>query len=298
MIKPRLKSLFGTVGDLARATTFPEDKADSKKRFVLIYLVRLFFLVGRRLWMDNCPRHAAALAYQTVLSIVPLLAVAVSVTTLFQLVEYQEHLEKFAEGNLMPDAAGAVGQYVIDAANSVRVKTLGIFGGATLLLLSVTLLFSVERTTNEIFRCANLRPIWARLAMASVLLAVAPLAFGLSLYYTGKLVVFPHFFSTVKPLVFSVATLLLAYWLIPRRPISFRYALISAVVAGVLLEALKIGFAFYVKYLGVTLSYLYGTFAILPLAMIWIYLMWLIYLFGAELNAALHEVKRRDLFEP
>ena len=40
------------------------------------------------------------------------------------------------------------------------------------------------------------------------------------------------------------------------------------------------------------------TFAILPLAMIWIYLMWLIYLFGAELNAALHEVKRRDLFGP
>jgi membrane protein len=289
-------SFFKNIKDVARATVFPSEKARSRKRFVLIYIVRLLFLVGRRLWLDNCPRQAAALAYQTMLSLVPLLAVAVSVTTLLELVEYQKQLATFAEAHLMPDAASSVGHYIIEAASSVHIKTLGIFGGATLLLISVMLLFNVERTINEIFRCSNLRSVWTRLLVAVVLLVLAPVAFGLSLYYTGKLVALPKLFGTLKPLLFSVATLFLCYWLIPRTRISFRNALISALVTGMMLEALKIGFAFYARYLGATLSYLYGTFAILPLSMIWIYLMWLVFLFGAELNAALHEVKRHDLF--
>jgi membrane protein len=289
-------SFFKNIKDVARATAFPSEEARSKKRFVLIYIVRLLFLVGRRLWLDNCPRQAAALAYQTMLSLVPLLAVAVSVTTLLELVEYQEQLATFAEAHLMPDAASSVGHYIIEAASGVHIKTLGIFGGATLLLISVMLLFNVERTINEIFRCSNLRSVWMRLLVAMVLLVLAPVAFSLSLYYTGKLVALPKLFGTLKPLLFSVATLLLCYWLIPRTRISFRNALVSALVTGMMLEALKIGFAFYARYLGATLSYLYGTFAILPLSMIWIYLMWLVFLFGAELNAALHEVKRHDLF--
>jgi membrane protein len=68
------------------------------------------------------------------------------------------------------------------------------------------------------------------------------------------------------------------------------------VIAGVMLEIVKLGFALYARHLGATLSYIYGTVAILPLFMIWIYLAWLIFLFGAELNAALHEVKRHDRF--
>lgn len=284
--------------DVARATAFPEDKGDSRRRFVAIYLVRLFFLVGRRLWRDNCQRHAAALAYQTVLSLVPMLALAVAVTTLLELVEYREHIAKFAEGHLMPEAARSVGQYVVEAASSVRLTALGIAGGGSLLILSAMLLLSVERTVNDIFRCARQRPFWKRLAISLLLLVAIPVVFGLSLYYTGRLLVLPRLFGTVKPLVFSVATLLLCYWLIPRPKIRFKNALISAIAAGIVLEALKIGFAFYVRYLSATLSYLYGTFAILPVAMIWIYLMWLIFLFGAELNAALHEVRHHESFPP
>ena len=58
---------------MARATVFPADWEDSRRRFVLVYLIRLLSLVGSRLWRDRCPRQAAALAYQTVLSLVPLL---------------------------------------------------------------------------------------------------------------------------------------------------------------------------------------------------------------------------------
>ena len=155
----------------------------------------------------------------------------------------------------------------------------------------------VRSNINEIFRCKRQRPIVARLITALVLLTLAPAAMGISLYLTGKLLVLPALITTLMPLIFTILPLFLCYWLVPHTEIRLRYALVSAIAAGILLEGLKVGFAFYVKHVGATLSSIYGAFTILPLAMIWIYLTWIIFLFGAELNASLHEVRRRDQFD-
>ncbi|MCP4600626.1 MAG: YihY family inner membrane protein [Proteobacteria bacterium] len=285
------------LGDIARATVFPVDQVVSKRRFFIIYFVRLFFLVGRRLWRDNCPRQSAALAFQTMLSLVPLLAVAVAVASTFELDIYQERMTSFLEIHLVPESAGEVGRRIVELANGVRSKTFGIAGGATLVFLAMTLLFNVEQSVNYIFRCAKPRRLWTRILAAFMLLIGAPLTFGLSLYFTGDLLTLPHFLNAGLPLFFTFLSLFLCYWLLPHTEIRIRHAFISALATGVIFEAFKIGFAFYAKHLGVTISYVYGTFAILPLFMLWIYVAWLIFLFGAELNAALHEVKRHDRFD-
>ncbi len=287
---------FRSVKEVVKATAFPVDRADSKRRFLLIYLTRLFFFVGVRLWKDNCPRQAAALSYQTVLSMVPLLAVALATTTWLNLGEFKEHLTAFAATHLMPSSAQSVGAFIIESASSVRLQAMGVVGGFSVLVLSVLLLFTIESAINEIFRCTRKRPLWARLLTVLLLLILGPPALVLSLYFTGRLVFFRHLVSGLMPLVFTVIPIFFAYWLVPRTPIRLRNALVASIITGILLEGLKIGFAFYVTHLGQTLSYLYGAVAILPLAMVWIYLTWLIFLFGAELNAALHEVKRRDQF--
>jgi membrane protein len=284
------------LGDIARATIFPLDQADSKRRFVLIYFVRLFFLVGRRLWGDNCPRQSAALAFQTMLSLVPLAAVFVAVASTFNLEVYQERMMSFLETHLFPQSAALAGRRILEIASRIRPKTLGIAGGGSLVLLAMTLLFNIEKATNEIFRCEKQRRLWTRALTAFFLLIVAPPAFGLSLYFTGELIVLPHFVNAGLPLLFTVLALFLCYWLLPNTQIRISHAAISAMTAGVIFEAFKIGFALYAKYLGITLSYVYGTLTILPLFMVWVYLAWLIFLFGAELNAALHEVKRYDRF--
>jgi membrane protein len=287
-------NFFKNAGEMARATVFPADRVDSRRRFLAIYLLRLFFLVGRRVWKDNCPRQAAALAYQTVLSLVPLLAVTVSFATWLDLVEYQTYLTRFAAQHLMPEAAEALTDYVIEAAGGVKIRALGIMGAVGLVALAMTLLFTIEGVINEIFRCSRKRPIFKRLIVAILLLTLGPLAAGLSIYFTGKFVIIPGLFSTIKPLLSTVLGLFAFYWLLPTTRVQVRHALVAAIVTGILLEALKVGFAFYVTQIGDTLSYLYGAFAILPLAMVWIYFAWLIFLFGAELNAALHEVKQHD----
>lgn len=289
--------LFEYLSDAARSTVFPRDMASSKRQFVLIYAIRLFFLVGRRLWRDRCPRQAAALSYQTFLAFIPVLAIAVAVASTLDLEPMIKKAIVFLEAHLLPAAAADVGARIKNTVSAIRPGALTIVSASSLLLISLALLFTVEQVVNEIFRCRQARRLWLRVFTSLLLVTLAPLAIGFSTYYTTKLFYLPRFATALLPLFFTVIGLFLAYWILPHRKIRVRHSLISAVVAGAMFEVIKMGFAFYAKYLGITLSYVYGTMAILPLFMIWIYLAWLIFLFGAELNAALHEVPRHDLFD-
>jgi membrane protein len=285
-----------TVRDVARSTVFPVDLASSKRRFVLIYFVRLCFLVGRRFWSGHCPRHAAALSFQTLLSMVPLLAVALVVATALDMGQYQDRMITFLQANLVPSAAREVVQQVIQLGSAFRTKTLGIVSGTTLVIIAITLLFTVEGTINEIFGYSKRRKFVRRLIIAFTVLLFAPLALGLSIYLTGELLILPRFASASIPLLLTITALFFCYWLLPPVTVQLRHSLISAAIAGVIFEITKVGFAFYTRYLGETLSYVYGTFAILPLFMVWLYLAWIIFLFGAEFNAALHEVRYHNRF--
>jgi membrane protein len=289
--------LFGLLRDVARATVFPTDLATSKRRFALIYAVRLLFLVGRRVWRDRCPRQAAALAYQTFLSLVPILALAIACGSALGLDPYLDRVISFLEQQLLPETAADIGDRIRDLATSVRPRTLGVVGGVTLGGLAVMLLYTVDQAVNEIFRCSLSRRIVARIFTGLVILLLAPAAFGLSLYYTGRLFNLPRFATAILPLVFTTVALFLCYWRLPRTKVAVRHSLVAAAVAGVLFESVKLGFAVYARHAGEALSPVYGTLVILPLFLVWVYVAWLIFLFGAELSAALHEVRRHDLFE-
>lgn len=285
------------LNEIARATAFPIEYASSKVSYMSIYFVRLVFLVGRRIWRDQCPRQAAALAFQTMLSLVPLLVVAVSVTSTLAIDSYENDLILFLEAHLLPESASAMGSYVLQLANDIRPSTLGVVGGASLVFIAMTLLFTVEQVVNEIFRRTHARRIWVRVPLTLMVLAGAPLAFGLSLYFTGELFKDSGVLNALVPLFFTIVALFLCYWLLPHTKIRMGYSVISATLAGIVFEVTKVGFALYATHLGATLSYVYGAFAILPLFMLWIYLAWIIFLFGAEFNAALHEVKWHDRFK-
>jgi membrane protein len=288
--------LLRQIGHIARATVFPENLADNRRQFVVIYAVRLLFLVGRRLWTDRMPRQAAALAFQTMLSLVPLVAIAVAVASTLELGWLEHRLVAFLETQLVPEAASDVGARVVELAAAVRPRTLGLVGGASLVLIAVMLLFNVEAVVNDVFRVRRSRRLWLRAATALVLLVAAPLAIGVSVYFTSRLITLPRFAAAMVPLLMTMITLFLCYWRLPHTPTTIRHSLVAAAVAGLGLELFKWGFALYVSHLAGTISAVYGTLAILPLFMVWIYLMWLIFLFGAELSAALHEVQRHDRF--
>lgn len=289
--------LLGHLRDAARATVFPVDLATSKRSFALIYAVRLLFLVGRRLWRDRCPRQAASLSYQTFLSLVPMLALAIAFGSALGFDAYVDRVISFLEAQLLPETAADIGDRIRSLATSVRPKTLGIVGGATLAFIAMTLFYTVDTSVNEIFRCPVTKRVVPRIFTGLVILLLAPLAFGLSLYYTGRLFSLPRFATAFTPLAFTTTALFLCYWRLPRTKVRMRHSLVAAATAGVMFEAIKIVFAVYAQHAGAALSPVYGTLVILPLFMVWIYIAWLVFLFGAELSAALHEVRRHDQFE-
>jgi len=288
---------FRQIRQIARATVFPGDLADSRRRFVLIFAVRLLFLVGRRLWRDRMPRQAAALSFQTMLSLVPLAAIAVAVVSSLELIWLEQQLIDFLETGLAPEAAREVGSAVVEMAAAVRPRTLGLLGGATLVLIALLMLFNIESVVNDIFRVSRNRRLWLRLLTAIVLLAAAPLAIGVSVYLGGRLTALPRLAAVTVPWLMTVLVLFLCYWRLPHTPTTIRHSLAAAAVAGAGFELLKQLFALYVGHLAGTISAVYGTLAILPLFMAWIYLTWLVFLFGAELTAALHEVRDHDRFD-
>jgi membrane protein len=78
----------------------------------------------------------------------------------------------------------------------------------------------------------------------------------------------------------------LLYRIVPHRTVPWRHALIGGIVAAFLFEAAKQLFAVYVRY-AAAYNVVYGTFSAVPVFLIWVYLSWLVILFGAELTASL-----------
>ncbi|MBN2804851.1 MAG: YihY/virulence factor BrkB family protein [Deltaproteobacteria bacterium] len=289
--------IFKYVFKVTRESIFPEDLVSSKREFILIYFLRLFFLVGRRLLRDRCPRQAAALAYQTFLSLVPLLFIIMAIAGALNLDGYIKYLIDIIEHNLLPNAAKSAAAYVSDIALSIHPKSLGLAGAGGFIVVGIALFFTLDQMVNDIFRCKKNRPFIMRIIFYLLLLITVPLMLGVSVYYSGQSVFYSLPLTRyLLSACFTVGSLFLVYWFLPHTKLQKKYTFIASLFTGIALELAKLGFAIYAKYLGETLSYVYGTLAIIPLFMIWIYLLWLIFLFGAELNAALHEVRQYDRF--
>ena len=289
----RLKYITSAI----HATMFPADLVNSKREFVLVYLIRLFANVGRRLWHDAMPHHAAALSFQTLLGLVPLFAVALALAYSlgFSWQTYSAEITSFLETHLLPEAARDMGDQIRRIINSIKPVPLGSIAIVTLFALTLTLFNSVETALNAIFRCPKQHNFFARIIRALATLILTPPAIGASLFLTRSVIALPGPLSFLWPLLFSTGALFISYTLLPRRKVKIRYALVAAFVGGILFEALKLSFALYAGRIGSTFSIVYGAFSIVPLFLVWLYTAWMAFLFGAELSAALHEVADKEI---
>lgn len=256
---------------------------------------RLMRQIGRRFIDDRCPQIAAGLAYTTLLSIVPLVAVVLTIAAAFPFFGHiTSALDDFLLQNFVPAAAAAVGKYVDRfIANAGKLTALGV---AFLAATAVLLLFTMERAFNDIWRIRRPRRFIQRLLVYLALVAVGPPLLGLSLTLTTWVVtqslrladmpggqvlglaVIPFFLTTIA--------LAVVYSTLPARRIRPVDALWGGLVAGLAFEAAKRGFAFYIAHVP-TYRLIYGALATLPVFLIWIYVSWLMVLLGAVVVAVL-----------
>lgn len=217
---------------------------------------------------------AAALTYSTLLALVPILAVVFGVARGFG---YNKYIEVWFRDTLssQPHAADAIISFV----NSYLVHTKsGVFLGVGLVLMLYTVLMltmNIEKTFNAIWQVKHRRSLYRaitdHLAMLLIVPVVIVVASGLSI--AG---------ARLLPYVLMVVVFMGMYMCVPNTKVKLRAVIVPGILAGVGMQALQL---FYIHAQVLLSSYnaIYGSFAALPLFMLWVQLSWTICLFGVEL---------------
>jgi membrane protein len=244
---------------------------------------------------------AGSLTFTTVLAVVPLLTVALALFTAFPLFEqFRVNLQEYFIKSLMPDSISkAVLNYLnLFASKAARISAVG---GVFLLVTSLALIFSIDRTFNTIWRVRRPRSFLKRLITYWAAITIGPLLIGASITLTTVLLSHAasgadragaalEWLFTIFPLLFSIAAFALLYRMLPAKPVRWNDALAGGVVAGIAFEIAKRLFALFIAKFP-TYTAVYGAFAAVPIFLLWVYLSWLIILFGAAVSATIAVLK-------
>jgi membrane protein len=248
-----------------------------------------------RIVEDNCLQSAAALTYLSLFALVPLMTVAYAMLSAVPaFASAGEDIQHFLFTHFVPSTGQEIQNYLLKFSNQARQLT-GV-GVVFLVITAYGMLSHIERTLNGIWRVPNRRSGVRSFLLYWGILSLGPIFIGLAIgisTYVVSLRVFSEGFDIfgvkslllgIAPLILTGAAFTLIYVAVPNGRVPLRDAVIGGLAAAVCFEIAKQFFA-----LAVASGYqrVYGTFAILPLFLVWIYTSWIIVLAGAELVFAL-----------
>lgn len=267
--------------------------SDYSLKTKLTQLFDIPIAVIQRFRSDRLPRHAASLAFSSLLALAPMMAIALAALSLFG--DMAVLVENFIYQFLVPETGDDVKQYIDQFATGAGKLT--VVGGAAFLLSALLLLSNIESSFNDIWRVEEGRTLSAKLTVYWSLVTLGPLLLGASLTmsaYVMSLSVFTGHVASVGsvlvPILLMALAFLLLYLVMPNVRVSLMHGVIGALVASLLFEATKRGFQAYLKNFA-DYEVVYGALAALPIFLIWIYLSWVVALIGAEVVAVLQQKK-------
>lgn len=247
-----------------------------------------------REYLDTgCDDSAASLTYTTLFAVVPMLTVAFAILKLMpQLAGVGDRIENIIFENFVPATGEQIRYYLVEfSAQASRLTTLGIL---FLLVTSGMMLVTVERAFNRIWRVHRRRRLLSSLLVYWALLTLGPLLLGSGLAVSSYVLstqtvsaALGHF-SLLKqavvflPFVLGAMFFSIAYIAIPNCHVPVREGVMGGVVASLLLEIARHVFTFFVTGFS-SYELVYGAFAAVPLFLLWIYISWMITLFGVVL---------------
>jgi membrane protein len=264
--------------------------------------LQLVVMVGEGFARDRVLMRATALAYVTSLALIPVLAIAVSIIGAFGV---REDVTRFVVGQIAagsPDAAQWILRFVAD----VNLGSLGTLGAALLFATTILTVGNVERAFNEIFGVRRQRTWTRRLPDYLAVLVVAPLLVGVALslgtvvrsQWVVQRMLEVESLQGMTQVARQAPILLLyaggfafLYWFLPNTSVRPLSAVLGGAVSALLFNGAQ---AAYVGFNVGAARYdaLFGTFAVLPLFLVWIYVSWAIVLLGAEIAHAHQHLSR------
>ncbi|WP_336770351.1 virulence factor BrkB family protein [Pantoea ananatis] len=258
-------------------------------------------LLWKRIDNDAMTTQAGNLAFVSLLALVPLIAVVFALFAAFPVFsDISVQLKNFIFTNFMPAAGNTLQRYLEQfVANVHRMTAVGAVG---LIVTALLLMHSVDSALNAIWRSDKKRPLVYSFAVYWMILTLGPLLAGASLAISSYLLSLKWINVTCVtslvdqmlrffPLLLSWLSFWLLYSIVPTQRVPSRDALTGALVAGLLFELGKKGFALYVTMFP-SYQLIYGVLAVIPILFLWVYWTWCIVLLGAEITVTLDDYRQ------
>ena len=263
----------------------------------LVRATRLLVVLVRDLAQGQLTLRAMGLVYTTLLSLVPLLALSFSVLKAFGV---YNQIRPMLLGFLGPlgEKGVEITERIIQFIENINVGVLGSVGLALLLYTAVSLVQKIEESFNFIWHVSRARGIGERFSRYLSALLVGPLLVFSAMGITATAASMGVVRDVMKvqaigwlalqaghllPYVLVIGAFTFVYSFIPNTRVRLGPALVGGVVGGVLWQSAGWAFALFAAS-STRYAAIYSSFAILILFMLWLYLSWLILLFGAAVS--------------
>lgn len=302
----------------------------------LVFHIRIWLHCFRLLGTNQCMTQAAALAYHTIFGLVPLAIVTLMVFQMFpasqelgdrlrnyayeQLnltITYPEGTPQAAKGESpqpSPAQEKAEQQAALSAASKVEEITksymtkastgaITIVGILLMAWAAIAMMSTVEKTFNRIYHVSTGRRFlsrlfnyWGLLTLGAIFLTAVLYVHTQSMVAEGIYQSIVEFIQPIIPFLVSFLAIFFLYLFLPNTRVAPGAALWGALVATVIWTAAKILFRWYVTKFMPQFA-VYGALGLIPLTVLWIYISWLIVLFGLQLTYATQNIKTLDAAE-
>ena len=265
-----------------------------------------FLLLAERFAATRGPQVAGSLAFTTLLALVPLITVTLAVFgNLPGMDQLGDSVRNFLLQNLLPDRAGhIIATYALQF--SEQAGRLTLMGIGLLVLTSLMLLGTIEKAFNHIWGVRRPRRMLTRITVGWFVLTLGPILFGASVIGTGYVISTSMAWSNHLPWIGEFTARLLPplllcvlfgflYYAVPNHPVRIPHAIVGALVAALVFFLMQRAFGLFIARFP-TYTLIFGTFAALPIFLVWLYLSWSVILLGALITATLPAyLERRQL---
>jgi membrane protein len=278
----------------------------------LQWTFRVFYSSADRFYLGTGFSRAASLSYTSLLSLFPLTALLFGLLAFLAVSkENINGVREFVFRQFVPDSqvADSIIYYMqeFSAVISDPASSFNLTAFAVLIFTSILLINSIENTLNEIWQVFEPRSLTDRISIFSAILLLAPVL-AVSAFYFTKLRLEPlidsqqvmRLYTFLLPFLIDFMGFFALNYLVPKAPVKVSAAIIGAFTSALLFGLAKIGFAFYIERFA-SYDKLYGALASIPIFLVWLYLSWIVVLYGAEVAyqsqhlPRLGRIKRRSV---
>lgn len=271
-------------------------------RYKLLELFKRVYCSFKRFYDPDITFYAASLSFYTIFTLIPLLLVSFSIIVrLPNFSEQYEKIKSFIFSNLMPASQETVSGYIDTfLANTSK---LGVIGFIFIIIASIMFFQNYEYIVGKIFKTKQ-KGFWSALTTYWTLITLGPMALAASIYLSVKIQYILNQssytsgidFLSIFPYLIIWMLFFVTYKISTTVIIRFKAALISSFFASLIWYMGKNIFIYYTVH-NKTYTTVYGSFSTLLFFFLWIYLSWIIFLYGQKLCYLLNKEEKEKEYK-